>query len=121
MRNIINNNLTMKNHHAYLKTITFPKDRFSLINKRIEKQYAQLETKDCCFGIFYSWSLLATILGIFTSYGNLESTEIFLDCLQYNYLPEISIARRKDYVKICICIMEKKLNERRAELENTAK
>lgn len=121
MKLIIINNSMFKKRQIYLKSITFTKDEFSLINQRIDKQFTQLEQDRYSFDIFYSWSLFATILGIFTSYGNLESTKIFLNCVRYGYLPEVSIMSDKKRIKVCICINEKKLDERRTELENTAK
>ena len=120
MQRVIINNSAMKRTHTYLKSVILTKDEFYRINKRIDERYARLEQKGC-FGEFYSWTLLATVLGIFTHYGDNKSTRFFLNCLRCGYLPEISIVKNKSNVRICICIMEKKLDERRAGLESTAK
>ena len=116
IRVIINNNLSMRKRHTYLKSITLKKNVFLSINNRIDERYSQLEKKDCCFSVFYSWALLATILGIFTSYGDVESTRIFLSCIQDNRLPEISITKNKNDVKIWICV-----NEQKSKFKNTNK
>lgn len=107
--------------HTYIKNIILTKKEFSTINKRIDKHYSELKIKEYCFNTFYSWSLLATILGIFTRYGNPESTELFLDCMRYNYLPKFSIGKNKNNVRICICIRQKELNERITKFENIRK
>lgn len=105
---------TTKKLNTYIKTITFSKQEFYAINQRICKKYDQNKQKDNCFKIFYQWSILASILGIFSGRGDFESTKIFLDCIKANYLPKITIAKNKNITKICICINEKELNERRS-------
>ena len=104
---------TTKKLNTYIKTITFSKQEFFAINQRICQQYDSNKKQHNCFKIFYLWALLATILGIFSGRGDFESTKIFLECIKANYLPKITIAKNKNATKICICIDEKELNERR--------
>ena len=110
----------MRKQQVYIKSITLDREEFMLINKRIDSRYAQLG-HDFCFIDFREWSLFATIFGIFTSYGNIESTKFFLECMKYNYLPKISITERKNRVKICICIMQEELNEKKSEYDDIVK
>ena len=98
------NRVPAQNKHIYIKTITLSTLKFNLLNQRIKKQYQQLKKKDKNFDIFYSWALCATILGIFSGYGNKESTDIFLNCVKNNKLPEITIKKNLFNVKITICV-----------------
>jgi len=98
------NRLSVPNKHIYIKTITLSLPAFVKLNQRIKKQYQNLKRKDQRFNIFYSWALCASILGIFSGYGNKESTDIFLNCVKNNQLPEITIKKHLFNVKITICV-----------------
>jgi len=112
-------NNTLKKPNTYIKTITFSKQEFFVMNQRICKEYDSNKKLHNHFKTFYLWSVFASILGIFSGRGDFESTKIFLDCIKANYLPKITIAKNKDITKICITINEKELNERKSN-KNTS-
>ena len=123
MSRIINNNMMpkSKNKSIYIKSVVLTEKEFWKITENIDKRYNEFQNNTCHFETFYSWALLAMILGIFTSHGNPESTSLFLNCLKYNYLPKFLVKKHNDNIKVCICIKQKELNERIAEFKNIRK
>jgi hypothetical protein len=93
--------------HVYLNRVILSKQEFRSINERINAQYDKFEKKPTCFNIYYTWALFATVSGLLTGYGNIESTALFLECVSDAYLPEVSImGYDKDQVQVCICIKD---------------
>jgi hypothetical protein len=103
----------------YLKKITLSRKEFLAIKRRIQERYQSQNLHSLCFDTFYSWSLVAVILGIFTGHGDSESIRLFLECVSRNTLPKIWIKPEKKQTMVCICIDFKKHNERTTQLQNS--
>ena len=109
----------MANQHVYLKRLVFSNHDFDLVNERINNRYNESEDKSIKFETFYSWSLFATVSGLFTGYGDVESTVMFLECMTSGKMPELSIVKfGKEQVQICICI---KKEEETADVNSRSK
>lgn len=105
----------------YIKSIILEREKYSYVKECILQNYVKCDNRTIDFSLFQSWSLFAIILGIFKGYGDTTGTKLFCECMQYNYLPKIDISEHKNHVRICICIMQKKLDERKAEYQNSLK
>lgn len=112
---------TMFKDHVYINTVIVDKKKFSDIINRIDARHANFCSDAISAKDFKLWCIFATIFGIFTNYGNINSTKLFMECLACNYLPEISILERNDNVKICIKIMQKRLHERKTGINSSTK
>lgn len=105
----------------YIKSIILTREKYSYFKECILQNYVKCDNRTIDFSLFQSWSLFAIILGIFRSYGDTTGTKLFCECMQYDYLPKIDILEHKNRVRICICIMQKKLDERKAEYQSSIK
>lgn len=94
-----------------IKSITLKKKKYRSLQKYIVDRYQKLKQK-CPADIFKGWCLFSTIMGVFTSKGDDNSTKLFIECLKVYYLPMIKIRENKDIAKIEICIDLRELNER---------
>ena len=120
MMDIINNNRPNSNKDIYIKNIVFSHEEFDSINSRIADKFDLLQHTDIDLNTFRSWSLLATLLGFFTVYDKAESTKLFMRCVACCYLPQVIIKHNRDNVHVCICILEKELDERSNDFKHTA-
>jgi len=88
----------------YIKSIVLEKQIYDSFKSTLKERYSNLKSPRCTFSNFESWSLMAMVLGIFTSYGDITSSPLFLECLEKEYLPELKKIDRDKYVYVCICI-----------------
>lgn len=96
----------------FIKSITLKKQMYNSFKDTLRAKYSYMKSPNLTFSVFKSWSLMAMILGIFTSYGDTTSSPLFLKCLEKGYLPNLNEIENDNNVRICICIEEKKLNGR---------
>ena len=109
--------------HYFIKDIVFSRKTFSILTRDIETKYSKFSAKSMPSEMFFRWSLVARILGIFKSFGDKQASELFFDCVMQDYLPKILISENKkdDSVKICICIVQNKKNGQCTRIFNTKK
>lgn len=105
----------------YIKSIVLKKQDYDFFESTLKERYSKLKSTRVTFPIFKSWSLVAMILGIFTSYGDVTSSPLFLECLEKEYLPNFNEIENDNNVRICICIEKKKLNGRSKTKQYTEK
>ncbi len=105
----------------FFKTIALEKQDYDFFKSTLKERYSTLKSSRVTFPIFKSWSLVAMVLGIFTSYGDVTSSPLFLECLEKEYLPNFSEIEVGNKTRICICIERKKLNDRSKTKQHTEK
>jgi len=107
--------------HYIIKAINIDKEEFIVLKKHTKKRYSQLSRSKVTYKQFEAWTLCAMVLGVFGGYGDKEATYLFYKYLLQNKLPNIYILDFKKFVKICICIIENKINEQPARTKNITK
>lgn len=106
--------------HYIIKTLNFNRKQFNFLKKKTRRRYSELKKNSISYTNFEAWSLFATVFGIFTSYGDKEASLLFCKYLMQNILPKIYMFECKNIVRICICIIENKIDEYYPRSKNIA-